>query len=77
MKKIKYRYNKILCVDNENVSLSITKGKWYYTIFNIHLTNDSDAYTIISDKGVLTKLSRKYFKTVEELREDKLKELGI
>ena len=70
---------KVLCVDNEYVGLSITVGKWYEipdkNIFTEKFKHVS--YIIYDDKGRWVKLSQKYFKNIQQIRDDKLKELGI
>lgn len=63
---------KVLCVNNEYVGLCITVGKWYDVSPSPRLS-----YLIKDDRDRWNYLDRKYFKTVEEIREDKLKELGI
>ena len=66
---------KVLCVSNEYVGLCITVGKWYdvspepfYSISSYLIKDDRDRWNY---------LDRKYFRTLEELREDKLKEIGL
>lgn len=68
---------KVLCIDNEYVTLSITVGKWYELadpkIYSEQYRNNT--IIVEDDKGRLTRLSRKYFKTVEELREERINKL--
>lgn len=70
---------KVLCVNNEYVGLSITVGKWYelanQEIFTEQFKNNT--YIIYDDRFRWVKLSQKYFKTQEEIREEKINELGI
>ena len=70
---------KVVCVDNTNVSLSLSIGKWYEVFEggDAPTETSSGSYIIISDRGNRTRISRSYFKNLEELRSDKLKELGI
>ena len=70
---------KVVCVDNTNVSLSLSIGKWYEVFEggDAPTETSSGSYIIISDRGNHTRISRRYFKNLEELRSDKLKELGI
>jgi len=63
---------KLLCVDNKHVGLCITVGNWYRVV-NV----DDTTYLVYDDKNQLVSLDKKYFKTLEELRELKLNELGI
>jgi hypothetical protein len=71
---------KVLCVTND------FNGKW--SSFSSHdmikignwydVANEGDDYyTIIWDSGYEANLSKEYFKTVEQLREEKLNELGL
>lgn len=70
---------KVLCVSNiysEYVGEGkVSVGKWYdvspepfYSISKYLIKDDSDRWSY---------LDRKYFRTVEELREEKLKEIGL
>jgi len=70
---------KVLCVNNEYVGLSITVGKWYELANKEIFTEQfkDNTYIIYDDKFRWIKLSQKYFKTQEEIREEKLNELGI
>ena len=70
---------KVLCVDNELVGLSITVGKWYEIGDKNILTEKfrKVPYIIYDDRGCWVKLSQKYFKNIQQIREDKLNELGI
>lgn len=71
---------KVLCFTYDYVgpysSLSICDlvkiGEWY----DVH--EHEDRYTIFNELGfVKCDLSKAYFKTVDEIREEKLKEIGI
>ena len=64
---------KVLCVSNEYVGLCITVGKWYDLIPEPFYSS----YLIKDDKDRWNYLDRKYFRTLEEIREEKLKELGM
>ena len=69
---------KALCVSNELVGLSLNIGEWY----DVAETGYKDGCYIVYDikNGIRhrgSKLSKKYFKTIEEVRDEKLKELGI
>lgn len=70
---------KVLCIDNDLVGLSITVGKWYELanpkIFTEQFKDNT--YIIYDDKNKWCKLSQKYFKNIQQIREDKLNELGI
>ena len=70
---------KVLCIDNDLVGLSITVGKWYKLanpkIFREQFKDNT--YIVYDDKSRWVKLDQKYFKNTQQIREDKLKELGI
>jgi hypothetical protein len=70
---------KVLCVNNEYVGLSITVGKWYELANQKIFTEQfkDNTYIIYDDRFRWVKLSQKYFKTQEEIREEKINELGI
>jgi hypothetical protein len=70
---------KVLCVDNEYVTLSITVGNWYELADPKVFTEQfkDNTYIIYDDRGRWVKLSQKYFKNIQQIREDKLNELGI
>jgi hypothetical protein len=63
---------RVLCVDNEYVGLSVTKGKWYELVDSIA---HDDVYDVIGDRGTSVRIDSKKFRTVEQLREERLKEL--
>jgi hypothetical protein len=50
----------------------LTIGKWYDV-----LEEGTDYYRIKWNKGYEANLSKSYFKTVEQLRQDKINDLGI
>ena len=73
--------NKVICINNNNTSFGprvssfLTIGKVYNV--SIERSNDEDYFIIKDDIGV-SGLFRKYrFKLLSDVREDKLKELGI
>ena len=64
---------KVLCVSNKYVGLSITIGKWY----DVRRDTSGGCFIVKDDKKRWSALSQTYFKTIEDIREEKLKELGI
>ena len=63
---------KIVCKNNihpANSSLDLTIGKTYETI---DYTNDHGWFKIINDNGLLSNYSKFLFKTIDEIREEKL-----
>lgn len=69
---------KVLCIDNTNVGLSISVGKWYEVFGGEPPTEVySGNYIITSDRGNKARLSRNHFVSLEEMRAKKLEELGI
>ena len=71
---------KVICIDNVNKQkkisssehFSLTIGKWYECI---NITNHY--YMIINDLGFENTISKNYFLTKEEYRNQKLEEIGI
>ena len=61
---------KVICTRKN--SFYFTIGKEYYA--RIH---DDEYYTVENDKGFVGYFHRKFFSTIEEIRDDKLKQLGI
>ena len=68
---------KVLCVSNKYVGLSITIGKWYDVRRDEDKSTSSACFIVKDDKERWSALSQTYFKTIEDIREEKLKELGI
>jgi len=67
---------KVLCIDNKDVSLSITVGNWYEVTF-IDKISDETSYWIINENHDYRRISKSKFLTVEQIREKKLNILGI
>jgi hypothetical protein len=71
---------KVICVTTEysgnwssfSSKLMLTVGKWYDVE-----GEGTDYYTIIWKNGYQANLNKSYFKTVEELRDVKLSQIGI
>jgi hypothetical protein len=71
---------KVMCVTTDYIGewssfsskLMLTVDKWY-DVTNV----GTDYYTIIWENGYQANLSKSYFKTVEQLREERLNNLGI
>ncbi len=71
---------KVICVKTHtsgnwssfSASLMLTVGKWYQVD-----SVGTDYYTVIVNKGYRANLSKQYFKTVEDIRIDKLSVLGL
>lgn len=68
---------KVLCVSNTYVGLSITIGKWYDVIIDEDKSTSSECFIVKDDKERWAALNQTYFKTIEDIREEKIKELGI
>jgi hypothetical protein len=71
---------KVLCVSNTYVGLSITIGKWYEVRKDNEFINSnasSECFIVKDDKERWAVLNQTYFKTIEDIREEKLKEIGI
>jgi hypothetical protein len=70
---------KVLCINDKN-SIGgkfsfYTEGKWYKVVEKSHFNDHM--FFIESDNGTYPAVERKNFISAEELRERKLKELGI
>jgi hypothetical protein len=71
---------KVVCVTTDYIGiwssssskLMLTIGKWYDVV-----DGGDDFYTIIWNNGYQANLAKSYFKTIEEIRQDKLNELGV
>jgi len=64
---------KVLCVSNTYVGLSITIGKWY----EVRKDTSGECFIVKDDKERWAVLNQTYFKTIEDIRDEKLNELGI
>jgi len=71
---------KVVCVTTDydgkwssfSSKLMLTIGKWY------DVANEGpDYYTIIWNNGYQANLSKSYFKTLQQVRQDKLTEIGF
>ena len=78
---------KVVCKDDETkdgYKINITKGKSYdviesYTHTPSDPTNKENfvVYSIINDKNIRASYKQSWFKSVSDIREEKLNELGI
>jgi len=67
---------KVYCIDDKDVSLSITVGEWYEVSFGDEVSSET-SYWIINKHGRTRRISKSKFLTVEQIREKKLNILGI
>ena len=66
---------KVLCVDIEDAYYkNLTLNKWYFVS---DISINLNLYGIVCDDGNRSYYSAERFKTIEEMREDKLEKLGI
>lgn len=63
---------RLICVNNYDDILFLTIGKEYKCI-----RNDDRIYVVINDTGNECIYLKKYFLTIDEIRNKKLEELGI
>ena len=73
---------KVICIDNKDVSSSLTVGKFYQVLDSPVSKWESSGlklqtYSIINDEGRQSRFNKRFFITIEELREQKLNILGI
>jgi hypothetical protein len=62
-----------LCIDNEDVEEYLTKGKRYKVYSHI----DNPSIRVITDQGTNNSFSSERFQNLQDMREEKLKQLGI
>ena len=67
---------KVYCIDDKDVSLSITVGEWYEVSFGDKIS-DETSYWIINENRQRRRISKSKFLTIEQIREKKLNILGI
>lgn len=72
----------LICIDNTNISLAVTKGKAYKGDIIENLSADgtrvvSTSVVIVNDRGVQSRYEGQKFKTKEQLRQDKLEQLDV
>ena len=63
----------VLCIDDYQVEEYLTKGKRYKVYSHI----DNPSIRVICDDGTTYSFSGSRFQSIEDIREDKLKQLGI
>lgn len=63
----------IMCIDNEDVEEFLTKEKRYKVYSHI----DNPSIRVIADNGKRYTFSGSRFQCIEDIREEKLKQLGI
>jgi hypothetical protein len=69
---------KVVCVREEVNYPQLKIGKHFTVTENIKSSYDEDLYILISDEGEYVNwIEYYYFKTLSELREERLKELGL
>ena len=66
--------NKIICVNDIEDGLTLNKK---YEVVSAFYLLKVRYITICNNFGLYADYKAEYFKTIEELREDKLKEIGI
>lgn len=75
---------KVLCINNTGVEDYLTIGKWYY--YEDTKTDPSSSlfksitefgYRVKHDLNYYNLLPKEHFKTQQEVREEKLRQLGI
>lgn len=68
---------KVICIAGSeiNVGVELTVGKEYEVIDFINLIRSEDYYKIINDRGYFSYYNRNRFKTINEIRIEKLKKI--
>jgi hypothetical protein len=62
-----------LCIDNYKVETWLTKGK-RYKVYSHHM---NPSIRVITDQGTNNSFSSERFQSLQDMREEKLKQLGI
>ena len=63
----------VMCIDNEDVEEFLTKGKRY----KLYSQDMNPSIRVISDDGKCYSFSGERFQSRQDMREDKLKQLGL
>lgn len=73
---------KVLCVSDLHLKLLLTKGIWYKLAVGDITSSGKythgpieNCYCVLSDRDTWSYIDKSYFKTVDQIREDKLKEI--
>lgn len=66
--------NIIVCVDKNEGGLTLNKK---YEVLGSFIVLEVKYYTICDDHDFISDYHHSYFKTIDELRDDKLNKLGI
>ncbi len=62
-----------LCIDNKDAEAWLTKGKRY----KVYSHDMNPSIRVITDQGTNNSFSSERFQTLQDMREEKLKQLGI
>jgi|LakMenEpi03Aug12_release.lakeMendotaPanAssembly.Ray.scaffolds.fasta_scaffold1272413_1 hypothetical protein len=62
-----------LCIDNEDVETWLTKGKRY----KVYSHDMNPSIRVITDQGTNSSFSSERFQSLQDMRQEKLKQLGI
>jgi len=62
-----------ICIDNYQVETWLTKGKRY----KVYSHDSNPSIRVITDQGTNNSFSRSRFQSLQDMREEKLKQLGI
>jgi hypothetical protein len=63
----------VLCIDNKDVETWLTKGKRY----KVYSHDRNPSIRVITDQGTNNSFSRDRFQSLQDMREEKLKKLGL
>lgn len=63
----------VLCIDNEDVEEYLTKVK-RYKVYSHHM---NPSIRVITDQGTNSSFSSERFQSLQDMRQEKLKQLGI
>ena len=63
----------VMCVDNDDVEVWLTKGKRY----KVYSHDMNPSIRVITDQGTNNSFSSERFQSRQDMREEKLKQLGL
>lgn len=63
----------VMCIDNEDAEVWLTKGKRY----KVYSHDMNPSIRVITDQGTNNSFSSERFQSRQDVREEKLKQLGI
>lgn len=66
---------KVICIDNKDLSLSLTVNKEYECLSEIDNSGWVGTYVVLSDRNIYQRFDKSHFKTLEEIRNDRINDI--